>query len=84
MFIQELWLPAVASGLQLHARATGRSLTAGPLLPIAVTRPSYIYFQELGCLFLQGAVVLEWVVWVTCSGELAADIWVFVMCSRVA
>lgn len=40
MLIQELWLHEVAAGLQQHARAMGRSLTAGPLLPVAVTHPS--------------------------------------------
>lgn len=40
MFIQELWLHTVAAGLQKHARAIGRSLTAGPLLPMTVTHPS--------------------------------------------
>lgn len=72
MFIQELWLREIATGLQQHARATGRSLTAGPLLPVAVTRPSYI-FSGIGVFSsCKALVVLGWGVSVTRTCEPAA------------
>lgn len=67
MLIQELRLPAVAAALQQHARATGRSLTAGASPASGCHSPLLYYFQELGGFFVQVLVDLGWGVSLTCS-----------------